>query len=210
MVQEVTFSSQTCKHSNIKADKQTNKQTNLQGIYFIKGLTPFSTANTPQYEFFEFFVGMDQWWISVQPSSSCKSSTWSSAPQMCSGVQRRQIFNEFSSWFFHLGKQVEILCGSSWFDVFFNERNSKPYCYPFVLGSSTIHEMDFFFEKDKLDILSFGKTVLWWSCAPFFTMFHAILNESIISHHRSGFLFSQVFHLTILFVSFSCVDSRYP
>lgn len=146
MVQEVTFSS------------QANKQTNLQGISFYKGLAPFSTANTPQYEFFEVFVGMDQWWISLQPSSSCKSSTWSSAPQMCSAVQRPDLRRVFlvvffiwvNRWKFFV-VQVDLF--------FFNERNGKSFWYPFA--GIILQSMKWiFFEKDQLDIF-----FIWKNCS---------------------------------------------
>lgn len=112
------------------ANTQTNKQTNLQGIYFIKGLTPFSTANTPQYEFFKFFVGMDQWWISLQPSSSCKSSTWSSAPQCCSAEMTTDLQRVLSWWKIWVNRWKFCVVQVDLF--FFNERNGKSYWYPFA------------------------------------------------------------------------------
>lgn len=124
MVQEVTVTLLKL------ANTQTNKQTNLQGIYFIKGLTPFSTANTPQYEFFKFFVGMDQWWISLQPSSSCKSSTWSSAPQCCSAEMTTDLQRVLSWWKIWVNRWKFCVVQVDLF--FFNERNGKSYWYPFA------------------------------------------------------------------------------
>lgn len=118
-------------------------------------------------------VGMDQWWISVQPSSSCKSSTWSSAPQMFSAAVRFNDDRSSTSFVVvknHLGKQVEILCGSSWF-VFFKWKKWKIVLVTPLQGSFYNPWNGFFFEKDQLGFFSCGKTVLWWSCAPSFTCF---------------------------------------
>lgn len=157
-------------------------------------------------------VGMDQWWISVQPSSSCKSSTWSSAPQMFSAAVRFNDDRSSTSFVVvknHLGKQVEILCGSSWF-VFFKWKKWKIVLVTPLQGSFYNPWNGFFFWKRSARFFFMWKNCSMMKLRSFFHMFHAILNESMISHHRSDFLFCQFFHLTIVFVSFSCVDSRYP